>query len=120
MTDTARQGIFRFWEGWVPGRADVGATTSTTDANPTRPSVDFDGKPLVPTTWQSRAPYTGRLICFNVFGTVKADGSPFGAADCPSGTDVTGRSYTGVAMLPSAGALLWDPLRPSASGAAQG
>src|SRR5438093_60821 len=67
LTDTARQGIFRFWEGWVPGRADVGATTSTTDANPTRPSVDFDGKPLVPASWQSGAPYTGRLICFSVF-----------------------------------------------------
>jgi hypothetical protein len=120
LTDTARNGIFRFWEGWVPGDADVGTTTSTTNANPTRPAVDFDGRPLAPAAWLSGAAYTGRLVCFSVFGTVKADGSPFGAADCPSGTDVAGRSYTGLAVTPPAGALLWDPRRPAASAAALG
>ncbi len=40
----------------------------------------------------------GRLVCFSVFGTLKADGSPFGGGDCPGGTDVNGRSYTGLAM----------------------
>src|SRR4030095_5246905 len=100
LTDTARNGIFRFWEGWVPGDADIGITTSTTNANPTRPSVDFSGLPLAPTVWQSGAPYTGRLVCFSVFGTVKADGSPFGSGDCPSGTDIHGTAYTGVAMSP--------------------
>src|SRR5262245_26492586 len=120
LTDAARNGIFRFWEGWVPGNANVGITTSTTNANPTRPAVDFEGRPLGPANWQSGAPYTGRMVCFSVFGNVKADGSPFGAADCPSGTDVTGRAYTGVAMTPPAGALLWDTKRPTASLAALG
>ena len=111
LTDTARNGIFRFWEGWVPGDADVGTTTSTTNANPTTPSVDFGGNPLAPARWQSGAtPYTGRLVCFSLFGTVKADGSPFGAADCPSGT----------AMTPPAGASLWDTKRPTATAAALG
>jgi hypothetical protein len=120
LTDAARQGIYRYWEGWVPGRADVGITTSISDPNPTRPSVDFSGKPLAPSNWQSGAAYTGRLVCFSVFGTVKADGSPFGAADCPSGTDVNGRAYTGVAMSPPGGAPLWDTKRPTASAAALG
>ena len=121
LTDTARNGIFRYWEGWVPGDADVGITTSTTNANPTRPAVDFSGKPLSPTNWQSGAAYTGRLVCFSVFGTVKADGSPFGAGDCPSGTDVNGRAYTGAAMMPpGGGASLWDTKRPTASAAALG
>src|SRR5262249_55564782 len=30
-------------------------------------------------------PYAGRLKCFSVFGTIKTDGSPFTAADCPGG-----------------------------------
>jgi hypothetical protein len=120
LTDAARNGIFRYWEGWVPGNAVSPITTATTNANPTFPSVDFEGKPLSPNTWLSGAPYTGRLVCFSVFGTVKADGSPFGAADCPSGTDANGRTYTGVAIQPPAGALLWDPKRPTASAAALG
>ena len=49
LTDTARQGIYRYWEGWVPGDADVATSAvSSTAANPTTPSVDFLGKPLVP------------------------------------------------------------------------
>jgi hypothetical protein len=120
LTDTARQGIYRYFEGWVPGRADVGTTTSTSDPNPTRPSVDFSGNPLAPSNWQSGAAYTGRLVCFSIFGTVKADGSPFGPADCPSGTDVNGRAYTGVAMTPPGAAPLWDTKRPTASAAALG
>ncbi|MBI2150145.1 MAG: carboxypeptidase regulatory-like domain-containing protein, partial [Acidobacteria bacterium] len=123
LTDTARKGIFRFWEGWVPGDADIGTTAITTsNANPTRPAVDFEGRPLAPAAWPNGVPYTGRLACFSVFGTVKADGSPFSAADCaPAGlTDVSGRPYSVVAYMPPGGALLWDPKRPAASAAALG
>jgi hypothetical protein len=120
LTDTARKGIYRYFEGWVPGRADVGTTTSTSDPNPTRPSVDFSGNPLAPSNWQSGAAYTGRMVCFSIFGTVKADGSPFGAADCPSGTDVNGQAFTGVALIPPGAASLWDTKRPTAAAAAQG
>src|SRR5205085_1483504 len=38
LSDSARNGIFRFWEGWVPGAADVGTTTATTSTNPTTPA----------------------------------------------------------------------------------
>ena len=40
LTDAARNGIFRFWEGWVPGNAVAAITTSTTSANPARPAVN--------------------------------------------------------------------------------
>jgi hypothetical protein len=59
-------------------------------------------------------------MCFSLFGTVKADGSPFGAGDCPGGTDQNGRSYTGVALLPPGGAPLWDTKRPGAAAAQLG
>ena len=46
---------------------------------------------------------------------MKADGSPFGGGDCPGGTDINGRSYTGLAITPPGGALLWDTKRPNAT-----
>jgi hypothetical protein len=59
-------------------------------------------------------------MCFSLFGTVKADGSPFGGADCPGGTDISGRSYAGVALLPPGGGPLWDTKRPGAAAAQLG
>jgi Carboxypeptidase regulatory-like domain/TonB-dependent Receptor Plug Domain len=116
LTNEARQGIFRFWEGWLGRGADPSTNTSLATAagiaNPQINSVDFAGKPLRPPTWPDSTPYTGRLLCFSVFGNVKLDGSPFTSADCPSGTDSAGRAYTAVAMLPP-GASTWDPKRPT-------
>ncbi|HET9220512.1 MAG TPA: carboxypeptidase regulatory-like domain-containing protein, partial [Terriglobia bacterium] len=128
LSDSARNGIYKYWEGWVPGNAT--ATTSavsSTAGNPTTASVDFAGNPLVPARWPSGPAYdgsqagvpAGRLMCFSVFGDVKADGSPFGQADCPGGTDVNGRAYNGVALLPPSGSL-WDTKRPSAAAAQLG
>ncbi|HET9942433.1 MAG TPA: TonB-dependent receptor, partial [Terriglobia bacterium] len=119
LTDSARNGIFRYWEGWVGDSADPAnfTTLPSLGANPTIPAVDFAGNPARPEFWPdssatSPKPYTGRLVCFSVFGTMKADGSPFGPGDCPSGVDGSGRAYTGVAMLPPGGAGLWDSKRP--------
>jgi hypothetical protein len=112
LTQEARQGIFRYWEGWVGRSADpVNTVPSTSNANPTVASVDFAGKPLRPTIWPDNTPYTGRLICFSVFGNVKTDGSAFTQADCPSGTDSSGRAYVGQAMFPT-GTAGWDSKRP--------
>ncbi|HTG74471.1 MAG TPA: carboxypeptidase regulatory-like domain-containing protein, partial [Terriglobia bacterium] len=58
LTDTARQGIYRYWEGWVPGDADVATSAvSSTAGNPVTASVDFQGKPLVPGIWPGGQPY---------------------------------------------------------------
>jgi len=130
LTDTARNGVFRYWEGWVADSGDL-VTNATAlpslGANPTWPSVDALGKPSRPVCWPDSSfsggacskPYTGRLVCFSVFGTVKADGSPFTNGDCPSGTDYKGLAYTGVAMFPTAGTL-WDTKRPTAAQAQAG
>ncbi len=114
LTKEARNGIVRFWEGWVADSGDsINNPTSypTAAANPTIASVDFAGKPLTPQFWPDGTPYTGRLVCYSIFGTTKLDGSPFGAGDCPSGVDSSGRAYTAVAMNPPGGAL-WDNKRP--------
>ena len=115
LTKEARNGIVRFWEGWVADSGDSfnNTATPTSAANPSIASVDFAGKPLRPQFWPDGTPYTGRLVCFSVFGANKVDGSPFGAADCPSGTDSAGRAYTGAAMNPLSGSL-WDTKRPGA------
>ena len=116
LTNEARQGIFRYWEGWVGKSADPINNTAPAVAagqtNPTIASVDFAGKPLRPAFWPDGTPYTGRLVCFSVFGGVKSDGSPFTQADCPGGTDSSGRAYTALAMFPTGAA--WDPKRPTA------
>jgi len=130
LTDAARQGIFRFWEGWVADSGDPVANATTfpsLGANPTWPSVDVLGNPSRPVCWPDSTfvggvcskPYTGRLVCFSVFGNQKADGSPFTDGDCPSGTDSKGLAYTGVAMIPTAGSL-WDTKRPNANQAQLG
>jgi hypothetical protein len=114
LTDEARKGIVRFWEGWVADSGDsINNPTSypTAAANPSIASVDFAGKPLRPQFWPDGTPYTGRLVCFSVFGTTKLDGSPFGPSDCPGGTDSAGNAYNAVAMNPPSGAV-WDPRRP--------
>jgi hypothetical protein len=115
LTNEARQGIFRYWEGWVGRGADASTNTTLASAaaaaNPQINSVDFAGKPLRPPSWPDGTPYTGRLVCFSVFGNSKLDGSPFTSADCPSGVDSVGRAYNAVAMLPTGAA--WDPKRPT-------
>ena len=103
LTKEARQGIFRFWEGWVGRNADpTNASSPAAQANPTIRSVDVLGNPLRPAAWPDGTAYTGRLICFSVFGAVKTDGSPFTQADCAGGT----------AMFPT-GSSGWDPKRPT-------
>jgi len=96
LTDTARQGIFRYFDGWTPDDAD--ATPGTTS----RPAVDFSGSPLGPT--QDPMLYNGKgLICFSVFGTQKMNPdtfqlTPFSQSDCPGGT----------AYFPNGGNPYWD------------
>jgi hypothetical protein len=100
LTDSARQGIFRYFDSYnsadalfVPSAFPMNATSAT------YPVVDLLGNPLAPPRNPDGSPYTGSLRCYSVFGNVKFDGSPFTQADCPGG----------VAMIGSA----WDPLRTS-------
>jgi hypothetical protein len=95
LTETARNGVFRFWDGWVSANLSEAIPTTTTgfctNANagmcgPRWPTeVTADGLPVAPQFWADtlagptfaeRAPYTGGLRCFSVFGNVKFDGTP--------------------------------------------
>ena len=120
MTDSARQGIFRYWDGWNNGNAEqnIPANTGQTIA-----TINSGGFPRAPfrnqgtagyntwlAAWQAAgspadpyavSTYTGSLRCVSVFGAFKADGSLFTAADCPGGQ----------IQLPAGGGP-WDPNRP--------
>src|SRR5206468_686928 len=48
LSDCARNGIFRYFDGWVNGNANT--TLSGVGATPTRAVVDTFGNPLTPTT----------------------------------------------------------------------
>ena len=99
LTDTARQGIFRYYTGWNNGNALT--PIPTFPASPTTgtyPVVDYAGNPVAPAFNPNGTPYTGGLRCYSVFGNVKVDGSAFTADDCPGGTAIIGPA--------------WDPLRP--------
>jgi hypothetical protein len=106
LTDTARQGIFRYWSGWNPSDALAPLpTVFNSSATGTYPSVDFAGNPIAPARNPDGSPYTGSLICTSVFGNVKFDGSPFTQADCPGGK----------AVFPTTGGqTTWDPTRTRA------
>jgi len=102
-TETARQGIFRYWENWNPGNAAAAVPTFPASSTTGQyPAVDYSGVPLAPPKNPDGSAYTGRLMCFSVFGNVKRDGSPFTQADCgsPLATAVVNPSATN-----------WDPLR---------
>ena len=103
LTEPARQGIFRYWEGYNPGASET--VTSGTATTAKAAAVDALGNPVAPqfAPGSTTAPYTGRLLCLSVFGTRKFDGSAFSQADCPNGT----------AIFPS-GTTYWDSLRPVA------
>ena len=97
LTDTARQGIFRYFQGWTPQPA--GATPGTS----ARPAVDYQGNPYFAGNAGSS------LNCFSVFGTQKLNPdtfqmTPFTQADCPGGT----------AIFPSNSLTYWDAGRQSA------
>jgi hypothetical protein len=113
LTGPARKGIFRFWEGYLPDSADPANNPAipTTAADPTTTAVDDSGNPVRPPVWPNGDPYTGRLTCFSVFGTVDATGAPLSkSAHCPDGVDRNGNAYIGN-LVTSPQSIGWDPLR---------
>jgi len=68
LTDCARNGIFRYWEGYQNGNINT-VPSGTGTANPIVQSVDSFGNPLRPATAPNGSgPYTGQLRYFSVFG----------------------------------------------------
>jgi Carboxypeptidase regulatory-like domain/TonB-dependent Receptor Plug Domain len=67
LTDCARNGIFRYWEGYQNGNINQVPTALPTN-NPLIAVVDSFGNPLRPATNPNGTPYTGQLRYFSVFG----------------------------------------------------
>src|SRR5688572_4041283 len=63
LTDTARQGIFRYFTGWNSGnaRTPVPASFPANATTGTYPVVDFAGNPVAPPVNTDGTPYTGGL-----------------------------------------------------------
>ena len=97
LTDTARLGIFRYFDGWNPAVYDRTPTANAAGVN-TRvaPAVDPAGNPVPPRFNADGTQYSGAgLMCFSVFGTMRLDANgamvPFTPADCPGGTSLIPR-----------------------------
>src|SRR5262245_29823834 len=67
LTDCARNGIFRYWEGYQNGNINQ-LVSGLGTANPVIQSVDSFGNPQRPATNPNGTPYTGQLRHFSVFG----------------------------------------------------
>src|SRR5688572_13940940 len=110
LTDCARNGIFRYWEGWANGNTLT--PTNAVGGSPTIASVDSFGNPLRPATNPNGTPYTGQLRYFSVFGPLSntparpdcSDAVVQGAAWHPlrTGMDPAGVSQKYLAAMPHA------------------
>ena len=69
LTPCARNGIFRFFDGWNNGNA-LQVTTQPGNATPTIAVVDGVGNPKQPATDTVGGPFMGQLRYASVFGTV--------------------------------------------------
>ena len=85
LTPCARNGVFRYFDGWNGGA--VGQNLLRT-GNPVRAVVDLLGNPVTPADNPNGSAYTGKLNYVSVFGPVAFPGSTPNA-DCSNGT-VTG------------------------------
>jgi hypothetical protein len=82
LTPCARNGVFRYFDGW--NNASFG-TATTTGATPTISVVDVNGNPVAPATNPNGTPYTGQLRHISVFGPVSFPASGPNA-DCSNGS----------------------------------
>ena len=94
LTDTARLGIFRYFDGWNPATYDRTTTTNAHECyHASHSGRRPRGSPLPPALNANGTPYSGAgLMCFSVFGTMRLDANgamvPFTPADCPGGTAI--------------------------------
>ena len=112
LTDTAKRGIFRYWEGWNNGNAGQALPSAT---GTTIGVVDLAGNPVRPYKQQGTAdaagvPYAGNLRCVSVFGNVDIQDTPVTNNDCLF------NGVQGLWALPSGATLggpkvVWDPFR---------
>src|SRR4029077_20247041 len=66
LTPCARNGIFRYYDGWNNGNST--ATTVSTGGTPTIPVVNGVGAPVTPATNPNGTPFSGALRYASVYG----------------------------------------------------
>jgi hypothetical protein len=99
LTPCARQGIFRYFDGWNANNAL--ATTVSTGGTPSIASVNLDGTPANITTQPNGSPSS--LQARSVFGTLTNAGNV--NADC------SGAAINPGNLVPTGAAAGWDPNR---------
>jgi hypothetical protein len=82
LTPCARNGVFRYFDGWNSGA--VGANLLRVPT-PQRAVVDLNGNPVTPADNPDGSPYTGQLRYISVYGPVTFPASGPNA-DCSNGT----------------------------------
>src|SRR5688572_9762159 len=112
LSPCARNGIFRYYPGWVNGNAFTPTPAppppgSPPPLNQSRAVVDFAGNPVRPTTNPDGSPYTDSLRYVSVFGPINFANFPATVApDCSNIPVVTG-NLAGASSPTTA----WDPNR---------
>jgi hypothetical protein len=107
LTPCARNGIFRYYPGWVNDDALGNVPAPTTVANQSRPVVDINGNPLRPTTNPNGSTYTDNLRYVSVFGPIDFSNFPSAVASDCSNIRLTNGSLQGASSPTSA----WDTNR---------
>jgi len=107
LTPCARNGIFRYYPGWVNGNVQQSIPSSPAPANSARPVVDENGNPVRPTTNPDGSPYTDNLRYVSVFGQIDFANFPTTVAPDCSNIRLLNGSLAGA----SSPATAWDPNR---------
>ncbi len=116
LTNCARKGIYRYFSGWIPGNTAY-STTPGTAGTQSRPSIDANGNPLVPTTNGGGGAYTGTgnvpsipgLNFYSVLGQLTSAAQAQILADpvnCSQYADLAAGSANGIVSGSN-----WDPFR---------
>jgi hypothetical protein len=105
LTPCARNGVYRYFPGWVNGNSFTPTPAPTTADNQARASVDLAGNPVRPNFNPDGTPYTDSLKYVSVFGPINFAAFPTTVAPDCSNIPLVNGSLTGGQTNP---ANAWD------------
>ena len=104
LTPCARNGVFRYFPGWVNGNVFTPTPAATSAENQSRAAVDVNGNAIRPATNPDGSPYTDSLRYVSVFGPIDFSRFPATVAPDCSNIPVISGSLTGASSPANA----WD------------